>query len=222
MGKCIFSVSTAIFIFGGQWLCNVSNLDQIFKFLTKIQHYLPHRRLAYKLYKPFPVHEGLIQAQDGVGEVNQWLCGCVVSILKCPIFKMKQIKFWKIVQYTTHQWDCFVLHFVKFHQDLRSLYNFCVVHFEMPKKAFTYYTVQVYIHGCGGTSCLGCRWCSLLISPLKLNSRVRPSPPKMNGCIDAHHEYTGRNNAKLILHWPTEMQTTRLFTSHVIYCDFQK
>ena len=105
VGKCIFPAQTANFIFGGWWLCNISNLDQIFKILTKIQHYLLHRTLAYKLYKPFPVLGGLIQAQDGMGEVNQWLCGCVVSILRCPIFRMKQINFGKMVQYTTHQWD---------------------------------------------------------------------------------------------------------------------
>jgi hypothetical protein len=77
------------FIFGERWLCNVSNLDQIFKFSTKIQHYLPHRRLEYTLYNPFPILGGPIQAQGGAGEVNQQLCGCVVSILRCPIFRMK-------------------------------------------------------------------------------------------------------------------------------------
>jgi hypothetical protein len=49
-----------------------------------------------------------------------------------------------------------------------------------------------------------------------MNSKVGPCPSqKMNGCTDAHHEYTGKNNAKLILHWLMEMQTTKLFTSHV-------
>ena len=37
-------------------------------------------------------------------------------------------------------------------------------------------SAQVYIHGCGGTSCLGCRWCSLLLSPSKLNSGVIDPP----------------------------------------------
>jgi hypothetical protein len=41
-------------------------------------------------------------------------------------------------QYTTHQWDHFALHSPKVDRDLRSLYNFCMVHFEMPKKVFEY------------------------------------------------------------------------------------
>ena len=40
--------------------------------------------------------------------------------------------------YTTHQKDYFALHLEKLHSELRSLYNFCMVHFEMPKKAFKY------------------------------------------------------------------------------------
>jgi len=37
-------------------------------------------------------------------------------------------------------------------------------------------SAQVYIHGCGGTSCLGCRWCSLLLSPSKIKFRVIDPP----------------------------------------------
>ena len=79
--------------FGWLWLCKGSNFDWIFRISPKMQHYLPHRRLEYKLYKPFPALRGLIQAHNGMREVNQWLCGCVVSNLRCLIFRMKQIEF---------------------------------------------------------------------------------------------------------------------------------
>ena len=142
-GKVHISCVNCNFHFFCQWwLCNVSNFGQNFRISIKIQHYPPHRILAHKLYKPFQTLGGLIQAQDGMSEVNQWLCGCVVSNLRCPIFRMKQIKFWKMGQYTTHQWDCFVLHFTKVHPDLRSLYSFCVVHFEMLKKVFAYCNIE--------------------------------------------------------------------------------
>jgi len=49
----------------------------MFQILTRFSKF--QLKLAYKLNKPFQVIWGPIQAQDGMGEVNQWSCGCVVS-----------------------------------------------------------------------------------------------------------------------------------------------
>ena len=65
----------------------------MFQILTRFSKF--QLKLAYKLNKPFQVIWGPIQAQDGMGEVNQWSCGCVVSNFECPIFRMKQIIIFK-------------------------------------------------------------------------------------------------------------------------------
>jgi len=119
------------FHFWWAWLCNVSNLDQIFKILTKIQHYLPHRDLHIS-YITIPVLGDRYKPRMRGRSQCLWLY-CFNS--QVSDFQNEANKNWK--QYSILHINGIVLCYISWSSSRSEVaIQFCVVHFEMLKKAF--------------------------------------------------------------------------------------
>ena len=96
--------------------------DEIFKISTKIQHYLLHSELVFRLNELFYPLCTLILALNGMWWVNKWPCGCAVSNFRVRKFQISaNFFFWKIWQYTRPQREHFVT-FIKTSWELKPLF----------------------------------------------------------------------------------------------------
>jgi hypothetical protein len=65
---------------------------QILTVFPNFKHNQLHLDLAYRLHKPFYLVETPMLAKNGVGDVDQYPCGCVCSCIESVQFQIEADK----------------------------------------------------------------------------------------------------------------------------------